>query len=285
MNEIVIGIDSLTEVWCEARLDDETGRPVITQLADGLKVKENGGSLGREGRVVVAVPDAEVQVKRLQLAGADDGSRRNHLLFELVQSVLEDEQAFVYDVHPAGHKDSWFGLIFRRRALEKLTLDCGLAGAEVASPLDFLPRSMALGRAYLNFCRQEEGDLVCLVDLSRRAASVCLIKEGKIVDLASLALPANCLDSAVDREQLAVDLKTVVSFRLSSMMDRGVSSPLSNLILSGQVVSDDLRQVVQKYFPVGVKAPSINPGYLTDEVRESEPSPERFLVALGLTVN
>ena len=89
----------------------------------------------------------------------------------------------------------------------------------------------------------------------------------------------------MEREQLAVDLKTIVSFRLSSLMDRGVSTPLSTLILSGQGVDDDLRQVLQTYFPVGVKAPLLNPGYLAESVRDALPSTERFLVALGLTVN
>jgi len=234
---------------------------------------------------VVAVPDAELQIKRLHLTGPKNSGQRNRLLYELVQSVLEDEQLFVYDVHPAGQEGDWFGLIFRRHVLERLKLDCGLAGAKMAPPLVFLPRSMALGRAYLNFCRREEGDLICLVDLSNGAASICLVRGGNVIDLASLALAEGCLDSAVEREQLAVDLKTIISFRLSSLMDRGISTPLSNLVLSGLGADDDLRNVVQSYFPVGVKAPSINPGYLIDSVREAEPAPERFLVALGLTVN
>jgi hypothetical protein len=234
---------------------------------------------------VIAVPDAEVQVKRLSLAGTANSSQRNRLLYELVQSVLEDEQSFVYDVHSAGSEGNWFGLIFRRQALEKLRLESGLAGAEVEQPPEFLPRSMALGRAYLNFCRQEEGELVCLVDLSHGAASVCLVAGGEVIDLASLAVAEGSLDSPAEREQLAVDLKTIVSFRLSSLMDRGISTPLSNMVLSGRGADDDLRQVVQSYFPVGVKAPSINRGYLADSVREAEPSAERFLVALGLTVN
>jgi len=280
----VTGVDPTASLWCRASIDADTGRPTVTRLVEGRISSGNGGELTREGRVVVAVPDNDVQIKRLHLTGPEEKTRRNRLLYELVQSVLEDEQSFVYDVHPAGCEGNWFGLTFRRRALEQLTLDCGLAGAEITPP-DFLPRSIALGRAYLTFCRREEGDLVCLADLAPGAVSICFVRGGKIVDLAALTLGKSDYDSPAGREQLAVDLKTIVSFRLSSLMDRGVSTPLSTLIMSGRGVSGELRHTLHTYFPVGVKSPVLNSGYLADSIREDSVAPERFLVALGLTVN
>lgn len=284
MSSAITGIDSAAGLWCRAKVDGETGRPVVMQLADTASLPEDGEGLTSGGSIVLAVPDGDVQIKRLHLIAREGNSTRNRLLYELVQSVLEDEQSFVYDVHPAGREGNWFGLIFRRRALERLSLDCGLAGSEVTPP-GFLPRSMALGRAYLTFCRQEEGDLICLADLARGAVSICFVQSGKIVDLASLSLGEHDYNSTAAREQLAVDLKTIVSFRLSSLMDRGISTPLSTLILSGQKVDDDLRRVLQTYFPVGVKSPRMNYGYLSDELKEEVSDAERYLVALGLTVN
>lgn len=277
------GIDPASGLWCRAAVDDDTGRPVITRLSEGKPADPDTGDLS--GRTVVAVPDSEVQIKRLHQRSPVDESSRNRLLYELVQSVLEEEQAFVYDVHPAGNDGNWFGLIFRRRSLEQLSLDCGLAGAEITPPPGYLPRSLALGRAYLKFCRREEGDLVCLADLVPGAASISFVRSGEIIDLASLTLRKSDYRATAEREQLAVDLKTIVSFRLSSLLDRGVSTPLSALILSGAGIDDEVRQVVCDYFPVGVKAPSFNTGYLADPIREITSHHERFLVALGLTVN
>lgn len=279
------GIDPASGLWCRAVIDDDTGRPVITHLSEGHFSTHDLGDTEDPGRTVVAVPDTEVQVKRLHLTSPVEKGSRNRLMYELVQSVLEEEQAFVYDVHPAGNDGNWFGLIFRRRALEKLSLDCGLAGAEITPPPDYLPRSLSLGRAYLKFCRQEEGDLICLADLTPGAVSISFVSGGLIVDLASLALRKGDYSAPAEREQLAVDLKTIVSFRLSSLLDRGVSTPLSALILSGDGIDDEVREVVRTYFPVGVKAPAFNTGYLADSIRETTLNHERFLVALGLTVN
>ena len=284
MSGAITGIDPTTGLWCRAKVDEDTGRPMVICLADRPSSSDEGDDFPGRDPIVVAVPDTDVQIKRLHLVAREDNSLRNRLLYELVQSVLEDEQSFVYDVHPAGHEGNWFGLIFRRRALERLSLDCGLAGSEVTPP-GYLPRSMALGRAYLTFCRQEEGDLICLADLTKGAVSICFVQGGRIVDLASLALRQHEFDSPAGREQLAVDLKTIVSFRLSSLMDRGISTPLSTLVLSGQGIDDNLQRVLQTYFPVGVKSPRLNSGYLTDEIKDTVQDAERFLVALGLTVN
>jgi hypothetical protein len=246
--------------------------------------QESSDFLG-EGGTVLSVPDSEVMVKLLCIGDENSESATDRLEFELAQCLLEDEENFEFRFHPVDDRGTYLGLVFRREALENLSLERGLPEHKEDGCFDFQLRSLALGRGYLTFCKKEEGELICLVDLSDAAASICLVHQQNVVDLAHLPLAGRDLSSEREQQRLAVDLKTMLNFKLSVLRDRGISQPLAALILSGEHVDAEFRRVAQGYFPMGVRPPQVHPGFLDESLKGASVSTELFLVALGLTVN
>ena len=155
--------------------------------------------------------------------------------------------------------------------------------APIHSP--FRMRARALGLGYLRFCERDDGAVVGLVDLTPTGASVCVIHDRAVVDVAHLSLHNRALSSDRDWEQLAVDLKTVINFRLAGLLERGIRTPLARLVVVGDAVNDSQRRVIERYFPVGVTAPRFHRGYVSDSVEAEAATWPLFLPALGLTVD
>ena len=175
-------------------------------------------------------------------------------------------------------------MILRRDRAAKVCESLGCDLQTDGDGLSFQLRSIGLGRGYLAFCQKEEAELVCLVDLARGVASICLVYGSDIVDVASLVTDTFDLANETGREQFAVDLKTVINYRQVTLSEIGISVPLSSLLLVGDQVDDDFRKIVQTYFPIGVRAPKVHDGFLAGVDLESTESLPLFLVALGLAV-
>ena len=285
MNTVVVGIDHHSGQFHAARVDDESGRPETKALAVYGSPDQAAETLISGGRVVVSVPDTEVIFKQLHLVGGESMALKPRISFELAQSLLEGEENFTFDYHTTGIQDKYFGFVFRRSLLEQISEACGFSGVGQRGSPGFRMRAYALGKGYLTFCKKEEGELVCLADLTKDQVSICFVHRQHIVDLAFLSLDERDLTSIVEQEQLAIDLKTIVNFRQSALMNSSICLPLSALVLSGDRVDDDLRQVVQRHFPVGVSEPRFYDGFIGNAIKTESHPLERYLVALGLTAN
>jgi hypothetical protein len=202
----------------------------------------------------------------------------------MAQSLLEKDTDFIFRFHDTEVNGRTLGMAIRKELLNGLP---GIFGSPGNLEIDYQLRSLALGKGYLAFCERVEGDLVCVADIARTAVSLCLVYRQNIVDLASLSHTYDNLSVPDQQERLAIDLKTVVNYRLSSLLEAGLSQPISAMVLSGEGVSDACRQTVQRYFPVGVRLPKVNPGFLSEPLSKSADvqSADRYLVALGLAAN
>ncbi len=282
MNAINAGIDIQSTNTYFTLVDFQSGRPQVRSMQMLSADAQVLSSCHEVSAATLSVPDAEVLVKHLRLPGQDPGAVEQRLKFELSRSVLESEGTFLFDYHAVDDSEHYLGFIFRREQLARLAEQVGLGTAD-SPALQYRLRSLGLARGYLTFCRQEEG-LVCLADVTPSSVSICLLYGSRVIDVAGLTTGGRGLDGVADQEQLAVDLKTVVSYRLNSTADRGISLPLSSLIVSGPDITSDVRDTLQRYFSVPIAPPRINPAYLEGLPSVDQPA-DAFLVALGLTVN
>lgn len=284
MSDRRTGIDQRGSGLFAVSLRNDDGRMVVDRLEANLGSLDERRDLVQEGAVGLAVPDHLVMVKQIQLEGSFTGSLQDRVHFELAQSLLESEDEFHFDYLAVDGENRYLGMIVRREHIAAIVDRHTLGSLRADHRLSFQARAVALGRGYLAFCSSQDSDLTALVDLAGAAASVCFIYHRRIVDIAALSTGCD-LSSESSRERFAVDLKTLVNYRLSTLFQSGVSVPLGKLLLSGDAADDELFRKVQSYFPVGVDRPGMLEGYFSacgESTREALPM---YLVALGLTVN
>ena len=279
------GIDRRGDKLYSACVERGSGRPKIIGLTAHEILLPESTAIANQSEIVLAIPDSAAIVKQLVLPAGDPATLNDRLEFELTHCLLEPEENFRLRFHPVDDNGHYLGFVFRREFLNALPGEWGLAPNPAERPPAFSHRALALGLGYLTFCQREQGDLICLADLSESDASICLILNQRVVDLTSLSISGRDLSSSDARLQLAVDLKTVVNFRLSQLLDRGTSLPLTALVLSGEQVDEAFRQSVQNHFSMGVRPPRLPPGFLDDSITDNPASPDLFLPALGLSVN
>ncbi len=285
MSAAVTGVDHRDQGIFVAITETDSGRVTIA----GLRSYPDSDTWRPEwpevGEVRLAVPESLAIVKPIVIETDDGTEREDRVRFEMIASMLDDEQQFLTATQATGDDSRFIGMLLRR---DRATEVCRSLGRELRAEQDrlsFQLRSVGLGRGYLTFCRKEEAELVCLVDMAGTVASICLVHGNHIVDVASLSTDSFDLTVESGRDQFAVDLKTVINYRQAALIEAGISVPLSSLLLVGDQVDDDCRQIVQTYFPVGVRTPELNDGFVTGIESLPTESLPHFLVALGLAVN
>lgn len=273
-----IGLDQCEDQVRLAQVNYALGRPEVMLLsAEPSSLESISAAVARFG---LSMPDDEALVKYLQLKSQGPDDLRRKLYFELSQSLLESPDLFRFEYLDTGNKHQ-IGLVFRqeRIAARIESLKCPpLTG--VLSPAITL-RSVALARAYLIFCKSEPGDLVALATINAELASVVLLYRQKIVSIGSCAITAR----AGQFKSVAIALKTLVNYKLTSIRDYGITVPLSVLLVTGDAVTADQRENLQAYFSARVTSFSPKQAVLEQAAKAGVADPEPYLVALGLTVN
>lgn len=285
MSTAVTGVDRRDRGIFVATTEIDSGRVTITGLRS-CPDPDSWRSELPEGAVVrLAVPESQAIVKSIVIETGDETEWEDRVRFELTSTMLEDEQQFLTATQATGDDRRFIGMLLRRDKAAEVCRSLGCDFRAEQDRLSFHLRSIGLGRGYLTFCRKEEAELVCLVDMADTVASICLVHGNHIVDVASLSTNSFDMTEESGRDQFAVDLKTVINYRQVALTEAGISVPLSSLLLVGDQVDDDCRQIVQTYFPVGVRTPELNDGFVTGIETSPTEATSHFLVALGLAVN
>jgi len=279
-----IGLDRRGEVIYAARVELHAGRPEVKALAQFDETHPKGHHLLADANPVFAVPDGEVTIKNITLPADEVDNVDTKVRFEMVQSLLEDEAEFLFDSAATGQPNRYLGVILRRSVFDALVhesygFDADTAGADL-----WRVRAAALGRGYLEFCRREKGDLVCLADFGHGLLSVCFVYRNDIVGLAHLELDKFNLQDEADIRRMAVEFKTIVNFKLASFFEQGLTLPLSSLLLSGDCPNAKVSETVSGFFSVEVSTPQANPAFFSDSAAPAEIPFDKYLVALGLAV-
>jgi hypothetical protein len=274
----ILGIDLRGESLFTASVGETDGRTQILWLAQSPLSER----MQFPDRVTlsVAVPDHLVMVKNYLMRNGGGADLDLRLQFEMEQSLLEGSELFQFDSVRTGLTDRYLGMIYRKERLAALTEQLGvLPQSELPR---YLARAAALGRGYKAFCRLGGGELQGVIDLTPTEVSLCLLYRGEVTMLGYLKLDSYDMTSGVSLKRLAMEIKTIVAFKLSSLAEMGLSLPLSNLAVAGEMPDAFLEQML-RYFPSGVSRVEINRAFLADSVDTTQ-RPELFLPALGLAV-
>ncbi len=280
----VLGIDPHPDHCTAVRVRTDSIRPEILEVMVIDAATPLDPDFCRDSETAVTLADDQVVVKYLALAdqSADD---RERALFELAQSLTGAENEYLMDAVPTGLENLYLGLAVRRDVLGTTMILPYKELHGVVEPTFALPRGLALARGYLAFCVPASGSLVVLLDIASPVASIALIHNRNIVALSNL--PTTGFDFTVhqDCERFAVELKTVVNFRLATLFGYGLTLPPAALVVAGEYPASPLLTTIQGYFPMPILAPEINAGFLGDRLRQDSSGIHRFLAPLGLAAN
>ncbi len=288
-SDMLVGLDPGDQRCHLARVALQTGRPEIVALASVEPKQLAGHQLLDDGRVIYSVRDDLVTVKKIKLGEVAPDLVDSAARFELAQSLLEDEREFCFDIIPTGPENRFLGTITRReRADQQFTAvlpdhpQSDTINQEGFAPL-CRARAVALGMGYLSFCHRDAGELICLADFTDRLVSVCFVHHDNIVGLDRLRIDSFDLASDTGIGKMAVEFKTMVNFKLTSLFDNGVTVPLAALLINRDT-EGNIGTALGEYFPNILGAPRINTGFFSEpSMANSLPLPD-YLVALGLTV-
>lgn len=280
-----IGIDLRGDSLLIAATVAESGRVTVLRLDQIRPPVLDDGALAPDDSIALAVPDNQVMVKTVRVNPTGAISQSDRVRFELLQSVLEGEDAYHFDSTPTGNNDRRLGLIFHRQHIAELTDRLGLSAAAQENRVFFQSRPVALGRGYLAFGLELNDPFIVLVDLAGDAASICFVYDRRVVDVASLSLSGHDFSVDPERRRFAVDLKTIINYKQSTLRDAGISVPPARVLLSGELMSDAVRDAVQSHFSVEVAGTKLNEGFFGSLARAARDSLPLYVAALGLTVN
>ncbi len=277
----VIGLDRRGDRWLVAQVRHESGRPIIHRLerCDPAALLERDDP-ATESVTTLAVPDNLALVKPIRTG--ESGDRDNLAAFEMTQAMLADENEFVFHTFPTALEQLTIGTAVRRAVLEREVIDPyrQLSGTTVA-PVTTL-RAIALARGYATYAVAESGDLTALIDLGCEPISLCLIHGGRPAAIGHIAADCFDLETERGRERLAIELKTVINFKLASLFEYGLTLPLAGLTVAGDSPDDLLMAALRRYFSVRVTRPRLNDGFRADP-ETADPADGDFLGVLGLT--
>lgn len=273
----VLGIDLRGSSICTASVGETDGRTTIlwlSQTPSNEKIQ-----FPDKVTLALALPDDAVMVKYYlmpSVSGSDIGLR---LQFEMEQSLLDDASLFRFDSIKSGLTDRYLGLICRKTAIEEMQKTVGIP--EDASTLA-LSRGVALGRGFRAFCKMPGGELAGVIDIAPSNLTFCLVYRGEVTALGHLKLDGYDLADEQSVKRVAMEIKTLVAFKLASLAEIGLTIPMSSLSLSGDV-NELLVDQLAKYFPSGLQRAEVTRAALGPGLDTSH-RPELFLPALGMTV-
>ncbi|RME27563.1 MAG: hypothetical protein D6800_04910 [Candidatus Zixiibacteriota bacterium] len=271
-----VGCDIRSRTLYVASAREETGRLHIARLQQYERSQEPTADSEGTSRCFV-LPDSDGIVKPIILPTDSRHDIADLARFELTQGMLDPEEQFHTDVYPTELAGRFLGALWRH---ERITQALGDIANGDLTQLRFFPRSVALARGYLKFCRPPEGNLHLLLDFSSDGATVCLLRRRQLLDTATLEAPATFADTQVV-ERFCADLKTLVGFRLSTLVKHESFSALSAIIVSGDRAPAP--DCLQPQFAIPVSEPQIHQGYFEEELATESIAP--WLAALGAIVN
>jgi hypothetical protein len=144
---------------------------------------------------------------------------------------------------------------------------------------------VALAGGWTTFGRGQEGELLGLVDFTPDGVTISILHHYKLATVARVSTDRSDLNTESGRRKLAAELRTVVDFKLETLSEHGITVPLSALVLCGADLAEGLHSNMERFFKVPMVTPSIAPGFFPQSADLSSVPLDRYLIALGLTVD
>lgn len=265
----------------------------VEKQESGLKVlalsKISRGDLSRSllsenSPMVISLSDESVMFKNVFIPDNFSGSEEKILRFELKHSILDEPGEICYDLINTSDNSRPVAIAAHKSRVENLAQLIRNNESQANSPEGFLPRSVALGRGFIQFCSNDTERLVCLTDFSQENVPICLVLGNSIVALGYFDRKSFELDSEFGLNRLAAELKTVINFKLSELAARGITVELSRMVICGSVLNDIQKQTIAAKLSAQLEEPIFERVLLDRPVLDTHLPVSDFLVSLGLTV-
>lgn len=283
MQGITIGIDNRDGMYFAARIDRHTGRPEVKALLRFDAEHFTGHHLLEGGELVVSLPDDLVLLKKIVLKDREYLDEK--LQFEMSQAILDDPSDFLFDSIETEIDDYYLGLMIRRTIVESLTEPFTRQNGGQPVSVKAMTRSQALANGFLTFCRNNSGELGGIIDFTKNAVSIAFFYKNKIIDLAGSKLNGFDLRNEEYLNKISVEIKTLLNFKTASFFERGISLPVSTLFMMGETVDENSMSQLSDRLKINITRPEINTGFLSNRQDSSDIPLDKYLVALGLTVD
>ena len=282
-NETVsIGIDSCDDTYFVARVDNHSGRPDIKALIRFDSNHFNGHHLLEGNKIIVSLPDNQTTIKHLRISESEDAKLK--VQFEMETAQLEKSNNFVYDVIPTQLENYYLGLSFRIKTLQSLLDPFVKQNGDNSYTTGGMMRAVALANGYLSFCQQSGGEFGAIIDFGKQSASVAFFYQEKIVDVASLPVGDSFKSDEKLFHRALTELKTFLNYKISGLREKGLSVPLSRLLVPKDLFADNQLDMLKNVLKVEITFPEIHSGFISESNKNQEIPLNKYLVALGLTV-
>ncbi|RKX25796.1 MAG: hypothetical protein DRP47_09220 [Candidatus Zixiibacteriota bacterium] len=280
-----IGIDYFDDIYHVARVIHGGGRPSIQALVQYEQSQMKNHPLLEGGEIVMSVPDDKIIVKDIHLETVGGVDLNDQARFEMTKSLLDDDTDFYLDVIDTGIENRYIALAIHRQTLNDDIIDPFSQTTNLLQKPRGLTRGIALGEGYIAFCRPHGGELICLANYVNDLLSICFVLRQHIVGLSYLNIGRLDLSTRQGQKAFAMELKTMINFKLANFFENGITLPLTALLVSGNKIDDTIMSELGRYFPVSVNRPQFNTGFFSEPEEASSIPLENYLVALGLANN
>lgn len=282
---VQVGIDDRGQFFYVARVCHEPGRSRVEALARFDRSLIRSHQLLEAGSLVFSVADDMVAVNEITLPAKTPTDPTELIEFEQQQTLLDEAGSFFFDALPLGaNSGRCLALSVRRPRLSRIIHPFAKVTGGDTSRVQFALRAEALGQGFIQYARPNGGDFACLIDFNDRLASLCFVHRREIIGVAHLVTKQFDLDTTPGLKKMAVELKTIVNFKLATFSRRNISVPLSAVYLSGSQLKAQGTEILNEYFSVGIREVALNAGLFPHPEKMSEIPAGDYLVALGLTV-
>jgi len=280
-----IGVDLRDNVYYAARVLHGTGRLQVKALIRYEKDHLSDHHFLNSGKVILSIPENKAIIKKIKLIDVKIEDVKNRASFELLQSIPDNPDDYYCEILETGIKGIYLGLAAHKKDLESSIIDPFYKAANLIEKPGTQVRGAALGMGYITFCHHESGDLIVLVDIYGAMASICFVYKRNVIGIANIQMKKADITNERRLNSFAVELKTLINYHLNSIFLDNVTLPLSALLISGFDSLDIAVPILKKYFPVTVGQPRLNHGYFAEPDKMAGVPLEKYLVALGLTIN
>ena len=280
-NQVTIGIDNRDGVYYVARVEQHTGRPDIKALIRFDADHFNGHHLLEGNQIIISIPDNQTMIKKVVIP--TDENKYMKVRFELETALGDNPQDFVYDIIQTKLENYFIGLTIRKELTDKLIEPFVKHNGDLKFSTGGVMRAVALARGFFIYCQQSGGDFGAIIDFGENSASIAFYYKQEIVDIDSLPLQTQYYQNPESFQKVIIELKTLFNYKLSALLEKGISVPLSKLFVIGESIDEASMHSLSKNLKINISHPEINRGFITDRDKNKDIPLDKYLVALGLT--
>ena len=254
-----------------------SGHPIIDIIQEPVPDRDIELAAKTDCELYFSISEKDALIKNLKLDRDNNLDKEKLIFFEFAVSNLGDPDNFFVDFQKINGGEEYLVCGFNKDMVrEKMDYwtDC------LIKPSGFKLRAMALARGYLNFCWKEEGELLCIIDISDDQTSFCFLHRDCPVAFGHVSGTLYDLeDEKSISNRYLTDLSASIQYYQMRLHHAGYTAPLSRILLSGSSASNGACLILKESNGIPTTLPSVKKALFSPETSEQAP---KFLVNLGL---